>query len=282
MPVVLLGLASALCWGTADFLGGLQSREMPPFAVVLWSQLAGGVVLTVAVAFMMVHPVWGSILWGIAGGVVGAAALVLFYRGLATGLMSIVAPISGCGVILPVLFSIAIGHVPQVRGLAGIAAAIVGIVLVSLHPTSIDEHQSPSQSTLVLALGAAVGFGLFFVCVNQGTAVHDGSPLWTVIGARMGSLILLPSLVALGRASAPWPGGRLPLVCLVGLLDSGANLLYAIATTRGTLAIVAVLGSLYPVATILLGQVVLSERLSKTQGAGVSLALVGVALLSVG
>ncbi|GAC1462987.1 MAG: DMT family transporter [Chloroflexota bacterium] len=282
MSAVLLGLASALCWGTSDFLGGMEARRMPPFAVVLWGQMVGGILLAIALAFMGTRPVLGSILWGGVGGVVGACALVLLYRGLATGLMSIVAPVSGCGVVLPVLFSIALGHVPQARGIAGIVAAVAGIVLVSLHPSSSNAAGGSSRSALVLALGAACGFGLFFVCVSQGTAVHDGSPLWTVAGARMGSLVLLPALVALRRASAPWPGRRLPHVALVGILDSSANLLYAIATTRGALAIVAVLGSLYPVATILLGQIVLSERLSRIQGAGVVLALLGVALLSAG
>lgn len=280
MSAVFLGLASAIFWGVGDFVGGMQSRRLPAFAVVLWSQLAGALMLLGAVLLMRLQPSVHSILWGMAGGAVGAVALVLFYRGLASGIMSLVAPVSACGVLVPVTFSIAIGHVPRTEGLVGVAAAISGVVLVSVHSSSLEQHARLSRGTLYCALGAALGFGLFFVCVGQGSGGHGASPLWTVAGARMGSLLFLLVLIALRRASAPWPGPRLPLIALAGLLDSGANLLYATATTRGTLAIVAVLGSLYPVTTVLLGQLVLSERLSRLQGAGVGLALVGVALIS--
>jgi drug/metabolite transporter (DMT)-like permease len=277
---VLLALASSLCWGTSDFLGGLQSRRIPAFSVVLWSQLAGGTFLLLITAIVRPELAAGSIVWGSAAGMVGAIALVLFYRGLATGLMSIVAPVSACGVIVPVLFSIASGQVPHTLTMAGIVAAILGIVLVSMHTAPHGGDVVHSRGAIVLALGAAAGFGLFFVFINAGTAAPHGTPLWTVVGARLGSAIILPALVLTRRTSAPWPGRRLPVIALVGLLDSGANLLFATATTHGVLAVVSVLGALYPVATVVLGQIVLRERLGAVQGAGVVLALSGVVLLS--
>jgi drug/metabolite transporter (DMT)-like permease len=273
---VLLALGSSLCWGTSDFLGGLQSRRIPVFSVVFWSQLAGGVLLLLITAIARPEFAAGSIVWGTAAGMVGAVALVLFYRGLATGLMSIIAPVSACGVIVPVLFSVATGHVPHVLTVAGIAAAILGIVLVSMHTASHGGDVVHSRGAIVLALGAAAGFGLFFVFINEGTAAPHGTALWSVVGARLGSAIVLPALVLTRRASAPWPGRRLPVVALVGLLDSGANLLFATATTDGVLAV----GSLYPVATVVLGQIVLRERLGAIQAVGVVLALSGVVLLS--
>lgn len=282
MSAILLGLTSAICWGTGDFLGGMQSRRLPPLAVVLWSQLAGGVMLVGALAIMRPQPALGSILWGMAGGVVGCGALVLFYRGLATGIMSIVAPVSACGVVLPVLFSLLSGRVPPPLGLLGALTAIAGIVLVSVQSSATAEHRRLSRSALLLSLGAALGFGLFFVCVAQGSGVHGGSPVWTVLGARIGSVAFLWTLVTISGIPAPWPVHHVPQVAMVGILDSGANLLFAIATTQGNLAIVAVLGSLYPVATIVLGHVILNERFSPLQGAGVALALAGVALLSIG
>lgn len=280
MTGVVLALASSLCWGTSDFLGGLQSRRISAFSVVLWSQLAGGVLLLLITAIVRPELAAGSIVWGTAAGMVEAISLVLFYRGLATGLMSIVAPVSACGVIVPVLFSVATGHVPHVLTMAGIVAAILGIVLASMHTTPHGGDVVHSRGATVLALGAAAGFGLFFVFIDAGTAVPHGTPLGTVAGARLGSAIILPALVLTRRASASWPGRTLPYVALVGLLDSGANLLFATAVTYGVLAVVSVLGSLYPVATVVLGQIVLRERLGAVQAAGVVLALSGVVLLS--
>src|SRR5918997_6752157 len=95
--VLLLGLGSGLCWGTADFFGGLQSRYLPALAVALWSQLAGGIVLALVLAIIGEPLVLESVVWGMAGGFFGGTALLLFYRGLAVGLLSIVGPVSAFG-----------------------------------------------------------------------------------------------------------------------------------------------------------------------------------------
>ncbi|MDP9372842.1 MAG: DMT family transporter, partial [Chloroflexota bacterium] len=133
-----------------------------------------------------------------------------------------------------------------------------------------------------LARGAALSFGLFFVFLDQGSAVPGAAPLWTVAGARVSSLALLLALIAVGPRAAPWPRGRVAPIAAIGVLDTIANALFAYASTQGNLGIVAVLGSLYPVATVILGRIVLAERLTPVQGAGVTLALAGVALLSAG
>ena len=62
----------------------------------------------------------------------------------------------------------------------------------------------------------------------------------------------------------------------------GANLLFANATVSGALAIVAVLGSLYPATTVLLARIVNGARMSRLQYAGVLIAITGVALISLG
>ena len=142
---------------------------------------------------------------------------------------------------------------------------------------------------LVMALGSALGFGLFYVFVDAGTAVagaagaggSPGSPLWVIAGARANSLLMLSMIALVGRRSAlRWPGRRIGPVALVGVGDTGANLLFAYAATSGNLAVVGVLGSLYPVATVVLARWLLGERLSGGQNAGVVLALTGVGLLA--
>ena len=137
---------------------------------------------------------------------------------------------------------------------------------------------------MAMALGAALGFGLFYVFVDAGTAGSRGAPLWVIAGARTSSLAILTTIALVsmrGRRSAlRWPGRRIGPVALVGIGDTGANLLFAYAAISGNLAVVGVLGSLYPVATVVLARWLLGERLSGGQNAGVVLALTGVGLLA--
>ncbi len=280
--LLLLGIGSGLCWGTADFFGGLQSRRLPALAVAFWSQLAGGLVLLGVLLALGEQPVGGSIRWGLISGIFGGLGLVLFYRGLAIGVMSLVAPIAACGAVVPVLFGLLVGDVPSLLSSAGIIAALLGVVLVSLQPEAAPHSAARPRESLLLALGAAASFGLFYIFLNRGSAVAGGSPLWVVAGARASSLLVLVALIAAGPRSAPWPGRRMVPIAAIGILDTTANVLFAYASTQGAVGVVSVLGSLYPVATVLLGRVVLSERLNLVQHAGVALALVGVGLLSAG
>jgi drug/metabolite transporter (DMT)-like permease len=278
---VPLGLGSGLCWGTADFFGGVQSRRLPALSVVLWSQAAGALALAVALAVQGTRPTASGFAWGLAAGAGSGFALLLFYRGLAEGAMSVVAPIAACGAVVPVVVAPLRGELPSAVAGLGIVAAVAGVVLVSRSP---DPGQHPGGQpvrVVALALGAALGFGLFFVFVDAGTATAGASPLWVVAGARTSSLLVLVGIALTGRRSeAGWPGRRIVPVALVGIADTTANLLFALAATSGNLAVVGVLGSLYPVATVMLARWLLRERLSGSQNAGVVLALTGVGLLA--
>ncbi len=282
MLMVLLGVGSGLSWGVADFFGGLQSRKMQALAVALWSQIVGGI------ALLLVLLAWGGayvperVGWGIGAGLFGGIGLVCFYRGLAVGTMSIVAPVAACGAVVPVIVALVMGEIPSLLTSLGMVLSIVGIVLVSLTSEGAPDPSSQPRLALGLALGAAVGFGLFFVLLDQGAAVAVGSPLWAVGGARVGSLIMIAAMILFGPRSAPWPGRNIAIIGAVGVLDTLANALFAYAATLGNLGIVSVLGSLYPVATVLLGRFVLGERLTSCQQLGVGFALVGVGLMSVG
>jgi drug/metabolite transporter (DMT)-like permease len=310
---VPLGLSSGLCWGAADFFGGMQSRRLPALTVAFWSQVAGALGLAVALAVTGTPPgpagaagvagpagvgwapgSWiGGILgagigWGLVGGVASGGALVLFYRGLAEGTMSVVAPVSACGAIVPVAAALLTGDHPSAVAGLGVLAAITGVVLVSrTHPTprptapgDPGRGRRPGR-VLMMALGSALGFGLFYVLVDAGTTGSRGAPLWVIAGARASSLMMLSTIALVGRRSAlRWPGRRIGPVALVGIGDTGANLLFAYAAVSGNLAVVGVLGSLYPVATVVLARWLLGERLSGGQNAGVVLALTGVGLLA--
>jgi drug/metabolite transporter (DMT)-like permease len=280
---VPLGLGSGLCWGTADFFGGIQSRRLPALSVVVWSQAAGALALGVALAVQGRPPTPSGFAWGLAAGAGSGFALLLFYRGLAEGAMSVVAPIAACGAVVPVLVAPLRGERPSALAVPGIVAAVAGVVLVSRSPYPRQHLGGQPARVLALALGAALGFGLYFVFVDAGTATAGASPLWVVAGGRASSLLVLVAIALAGRrAEAAWPGRRIVPVALVGIADTGANLLFALAATSGNLAVVGVLGSLYPVATVVLARWLLRERLSAGQNAGVLLALTGVGLLAAG
>jgi drug/metabolite transporter (DMT)-like permease len=276
-----LGLGSGLAWGAADFFGGIQSRRLPALTVAFWSQAAGALGLVITLALEGTRPPVAGIAWGLAAGVGSGIALVLFYRSLAEGTMSVVAPISACGAVVPVAAAVLTGDHPGALAGLGVLTAIAGVVLVSRTRPVPRGGTGRSRRVLLMALGSALGFGLFYVFVDAGTTGSRGEPLWVIAGARASSLVMLSTIALIGRGSAlRWPGRRIGPVALVGVADTGANLLFAYAATTGNLAVVGVLGSLYPVATVILARWLLGERLSGGQSAGVVLALTGVGLLA--
>ena len=287
---VPLGLSSGLCWGAADFFGGMQSRRLPALTVAFWSQVAGALGLAAALAVSGTRPTPAGVAWGLVAGAGSGCALVLFYRGLAEGTMSIVAPVSACGAVVPVAAALLTGHRPGALAGLGVISAITGVVLVSRpRPGGPGPSGGPGSSggpgrsrrVLAMALASALGFGLFYVFVDAGTTGSRGEPLWVIAGARASSLLMLSMIALVGNRSAlRWPGRRIGPVALVGIGDTGANLLFAYAATTGNLAVVGVLGSLYPVATVVLARWLLGERLSGGQHAGEALALTGVGLLA--
>lgn len=281
---VVLGISSGLCWGTADFFGGLQSRHRSALLVALWSQLCGGVAL-LAVTLLSGQPLpLAGVAWGGLAGLCGGVSVVLFYRALSIGLMSIVAPISACGVLVPVLFGLAIGGLPGPLVALGIVVALCGIIVVSLQPEA-SAQPIPAQqlrTATLLSLGAAVGFGLYYILFDRGIAASQNAPLWVSLSTRSGSIVMLLAIIIARRQPMGWPGAPIGPILAIGLLDTAASALFAYASLHGNLSVVSVLTSLYPVATVLLGRIILAERLSYVQHAGVALALGGVVLLSTG
>ena len=273
---IFLALASAATWGLADFSGGMVSRRLPTIAVTVVSQSAGFVALLVVLAARGGGLEGRSFWLGLLAGVGGGTGLAAFYKALSLGTMSIVSPVVACGALVPFAISLATGERPSTLALAGAAVALLGAVLASL-----EEHRSgvPERTrAIALALVAAVALGLFVYFLGLGS--REGDALSTLVGARVGSLSFL-FLLALGTHAPLRLGPRsLAVVGAVGLCDVSANALFALASGRGLLAIVSVLGSLYPVMTVLLAHIVLGKRLTRLQLAGVGIALAGVAAVS--
>jgi drug/metabolite transporter (DMT)-like permease len=282
---VVLALMSSLSWGTSDFFGGILSRRLPPLTVVLVSQLGGGIAVLL-VALVVAEPLPANAWLPLVGGAVGSFGLLFFYSGLAYGTMSIVAPIAACGAVVPVAFSIAVGQVPRPLVMVGLAAALVGVVMASLGTGVETIGSAPLQPrrAVAAALGAALCFGIFLLCLGRASAGAPHSAVWLTAAARGGSVPIL-LLLSLVRGALPSRGLRLRELAgmgAVGLGDVSANTLFAFATSVGSLAVASVLGSLYPIVTVALARLVLKERVGRVQGTGAALALLGVVLVSTG
>ena len=275
MRAVLFALASSLMWGVADFSGGLLTRRLPLAGVTIVSQ-ATGFVLLLAVLAVDGH-VNGRSLWiGVIAGVGGGAGLACFYAALARGTMSIVSPITACSAVVPVALSLGTGERPSGLALAGSAVALAGAVLASAEERG--ARDTGRRDAIVLAVGAAAAIGVFVFFL--GKAASQGSVLSSLVGARIGSLTLLLGWAALTGASLRVGRPAALSIALVGLGDVAANALFALASQRGLLAVVSVLGSLFPVVTVVLAHMLLHEHISRLQRAGVAVALVGVAIVS--
>jgi uncharacterized membrane protein len=279
---VLLALLSSVLWGSADFLGGLVSRRRLAVVVVGLSQAAGLLmILVIALAVGAFDDPAGYLPWAVAAGLAGMVGLVCFYAALAAGTMGVVSPIAALGVVVPVVVGLARGERPAELQLVGIAVAIVGVVLAS----GPELQGRAGGRPLVLAAVAALGFGLALLFIAEGS---QSSTIMTLVTMRATSVTVLTValLVALARGTSRsvlaigW--GDLALVGVVGVGDLLANLAFGAASRRDDVSVVSVLGSLYPVMTVLLARFVLGERLGRAQTWGVAGALAGVVLIATG
>lgn len=279
MEAAVLALLGALSWGTGDFFGGLASRRAHVLTVLAVSQAIGLLgVATWALASGEAAPGIDDMLPAAGAGLAGAAGLAALYRGMAIGAMGIVAPISAVSPAVPLAVDLLRGDAPAGLQWAGIAVALVGVVLLAREPGG-TVRGTGLAAGVSLALVAAFGFGLFVVGLD---AASDGGATWAVVVARSSStLVALCAVLVISVPLRP-PAVLVPAIVAVGIFDTTANALVAVATTYGSAGIVAVLSALYPLTTIVLARIFLSERLDRPQRVGGVLALAGAALVAVG
>jgi drug/metabolite transporter (DMT)-like permease len=219
--------------------------------------------------------------WAAGVGLLGLLGLVAFYRALAIGTMSIVAPISATGVAIPVLVGLVSGERPGALQLTGMALAGCGVVLAGrAAPATDDEARRTGRNAVWLALVAAIGFGSFFAGIDR--AEQTGDVAWVLLAARTADMAALLVVTAVLRPRIPTAPATLAALGAIGIFDLLANFLFVLAAGRGLLSVVGVLGSLYPAFTVVLARLILHERLTPTQGAGVLLTLTGVVALAAG
>jgi len=275
----LLALFSSLLWGTADYHGGKLSKTHPAIAVLGITQAIGlvfGIGLVIASGDYSSNAFGadGYFIPGALAGVLGYCGLICLYAGLSTGRMGVVSPISGLSALIPV------GYAYFVKGdrltlilSIGAALAIVGAFLAS----GPELSQGLPIRPLILALGAAAGFGTALVFMAIGS---QASALMTMVMMRATTLLVSLGILAKYRTLGGLKLKHSPILIFIGCADFLANLLLGVATTKGNLTLSMVLGALYPIFTALLAFQFLRERLHRIQYLGIFAAVAGVAIIS--
>lgn len=284
MLVVLVGLASALFYGTADFFGGLASKRIAPVRVVSVSALVGLALLLVVTLFVGGRFSAEALLWGGLSGVIGSFGILLLYAALAIGPMSILSPLTAViGAVVPLAWGLIQGERLSVIGYVALGIALVAVVLVGFVPEK--GAVRPSARGLIYAIGAGSLIGILLILLNNAPSDSGLLPLVFNRAAYVVILWAIVLILAIRRRMRNEPAGPgirpvLPVVIAAGVTDSIANTLIIIGLRLGDLSVMAVLSALYPAGTIALAAIVLRERIAPVQWVGLALALVASALLA--
>ena len=274
----LFALISSVSWGVADFVGGLAARRAGSAQVLAVSYPAGAVVITIFALTIIPGELSTDLIgYALVTGTIGAIAIALLYAALVRGQMGIVSPITAVmSGAVPVVVGIFRGEQPSGWAFAGMAIAVIAVILVSQES---QHHGRTPPIAILLAIASGTAIGLYLTAL--GLAPKD-SGVWVATLGRWVSTVIMILFVLLvvrtfTRSTFPWV-----LAIAAGVLDAVANGLFQLATQRGLLSVVAVLGSLYPAATVVLARILINERMNRIQGAGVVLALTAAGLLAFG
>jgi len=281
MGALGLALVSALCWGTADFFGGLTTRRLGIVLVGAVSQAAGLVAIGLVIVLTRAPmPDGRGFALGAAAGLCATIGLGALYQGLAVGPMSVVAPITALEVIVPVAAGFIRGDRPTSVQVVGMVVAILGVVLAARETAADEDAVRGRVPGVIYGIVAAVFLGLLVTFLNE--AGKQSAP-WAAFSLRLVSVPIFLVALVMTRAWDRRPTRRDAGAMIgVGVLDNLANVTFAYAGQTGLLALISVVGSLYPVTTVLLARSVLHERLTRSQWAGVAIAFTGVGLIATG
>jgi len=276
MPIVLAAVC-AVVYGVADYCGGRSARRAPSLFVSLVGQISSFVLAVIFVlAVGTAVPGWHDLLWGALAGAASAVALASFYHALSHGAMTVVAPITAVtSAVIPVAFGLLRGERPGALAYIGMVVAVAAVALVS--GAVGQRHIATGRGTIVFAFLAGLGFAVIFIALGE---TRSASGMWPLVSARVVSVTVIASICLATRTGVRGRGGAWRLAAFAGVLDMSANGIYLLAVRRGLLSIVVVVVALYPVSTVCLAFGLDRERVSRSQAAGMVLALGALVLVS--
>lgn len=275
MYAISLAALCALVWGASDFCGGKATQRWNPLSVTVLSQILGLPMIALLVLVIPGTPRWGDLLLGFVAGVAGLFGIVLLYRGLSQGAMSVVAPTTAVtSALVPIAGGLLRGERPGPAALIGAFCAVAAIGLVSLSPK--QGHTRITGRTILLALLSGACFGAFFVILGF---AQDGAGMWPMVGVRASSIPVGVFLAVRAGASLRMRGGSTGLLtATAGVGDTLANGFYLLAVQSGPMSVIAPVAALYPASTVLLALLVEKEKLRAIQLAGLGLAAAALVL----
>jgi drug/metabolite transporter (DMT)-like permease len=277
MIALSFAFLACLSWGGSCFLAGINSKVIPVLTLLIYSVAASlGILFLLFIIQAEPFPRDPAVYFAVLGGLGSTFGLFCFYRGLSLGAISIVVPVSGMCALLPVAVGLILGEVLNLLQGLGIVVAIGGGVLVSWEKPSAGQSNQLAKG-FIPALGAALGFGTFYVMMDFAGSVD---PLWAATISRLTSLVLLLPVVVIKRPPLIFKATHLPAVCAVGILEGLAAFFYTVAAAKGMLSLVSVISSLYPGVSILLAAMIIKERLRRYQFVAVIMIVLGVSLIS--
>lgn len=289
----LLALVAAFAWGCGDFCGGIASRLANVLVALIMGQVIGfAVTLLLVLLSGEAPPKPEALVWAGLGGALGIGGLACLYLALSRGTMGLVAPLAALiGATVPALAGLLTGDDPGWLAILGMAVALAAVVVISLPDARLGRPMLPTYHgsrlrEAALVLGAGLGFAAFFLAIDAAHAAGGGT-WWPLFAIRVSGILLVGlatlGLVLVGRAPRLRAGpAALGIASLAAVGDLGGNLFFLLASAHGELGVVVVISSLYPVTTAVLARLILHERLSPQRTVGVVLAVVGVALISLG
>ena len=282
MLSILYGILSAGTWGAADFIGGLASKRTSPYRVLFLAEIAG-LVLFIALALLLREPFPSSIdmLLGAGSSLVGLGGLLMLYRALASGQMTIAAPVSALfAALIPVVFGFFALGAPASATLIGFGLAFLAVWLIS--QTGATDWGSPLKgfrnlADLRLPLLSGLFFGAYFLIIHRATL---NAFFWPLVAARFAGFVAFGLYALLTRQPALPPREVWGLCIINGMIDIAGNGFYVLAAQAGRLDVAAVLGALYPASTVLLAWIILKEKINWLQAVGILLAFVAIVLFT--
>jgi drug/metabolite transporter (DMT)-like permease len=303
MLTVILGLSGALVFGSGDFLGGMASKRMGAFLATGIAGIVGLFVLFGLIMFIPGEISSGTIWWGLLSGVAGALAILLLYAALAIGPMSILSPLGALiSAIFPVIWALVVSQENLAWfGYVALGIGALAIVLIAFTPEK--NAVKPNLRGIIFASVSGLLIGVFLVIMDQVPADSGLYPLVFNRFVNIGIMFSAVGIMALirwahrtgllgrdGKARADLVVGEtgridfkngilFALGC--GVLDSVGNALLLLGIQSGNLSVMSVLTAMYPAGTIILAAIVLREKITKLQLAGMVLALSAAGLLAI-
>lgn len=277
MLPIIYGLISSASWGAADFIGGLVSKRTSPIRVLYLAEIASFIpFIVLAIILREPLPPGADLVIGAVASILGLIGLVFLYRALASGQMTIAAPVSALfAALLPVVFGFFTLGLPSIATMIGIGLAFLAVWFISQTDST---NWRFSISDLRLPLISGLFFGVYFIAIHKAT-LH--AFFWPLAMARFAGFVALGLYALITRQPAMPPRNTWTLCIINGVIDIAGNGFYVLSTHTGRIDVAAVLGALYPASTVLLAWIFLKERITSTQAMGIALAFIAIVLFTI-